>query len=268
MLQPRRSRLVLAIGTVALFAAAMTSAVFRAASLSRFAALLQRNASVTLLLAALLGGAALAAAAAFWRSAHRRTAELEKLRGQLELERSRVEAVLRLLPAGVLFADRSGKILHANDEARRIWAGRSRIVPPTTYRACRARRFDTGAALPAGEWGVTRVLRTGAVSPREHLEIDRFDGTRGEVLASSAPVRDREGTVVGAVAVLEDVLALRATVARAARARPAAPAEPSPGPPPEASGHLGGVHGSSAGSTGTREAAVAVAPGRWPSRLP
>jgi len=267
MHRPPRPRLALA-ALLALLAVALVSALFREASLSHLVELLAHHAGLALLGAALLCAAALAAWAAIWRSSHRGAAELERLRTELDLERGRLEAVLRILPAGVLFADRQGRILRANDEARRIWSGRARSRPPTTYKACRARCAQTGEALSASDWGVIRALRTGEASPRRHLEIDRFDGTRGEVLASDAPVRDRDGAVVGAVAVLEDVSALRAAGAQTAAQRGSVPAGRPPAPPPPARPSPALPQGSSAGSTGTREATVAARPGRWPSRLP
>ncbi|HVO21860.1 MAG TPA: hypothetical protein VMU15_21595 [Anaeromyxobacter sp.] len=267
MLHTPRSRLALA-ALLALLAVALASALFREASLSHLATLLERHAGVAVLGLALLCAAALAASAAILRSAHHGTAELERLRAELDLERGRLEAVLHLLPAGVLFADRQGRILRANDEARRIWSGRARSRPPTTYKACRARSADTGAALSSGEWGVFRALRTGAASPRQHLEIDRFDGTRGEVLASDAPIRDRHGAVIGAVAILEDVSALRTAVAQATAQPGTEPADLPRTPPPPAHPVPAAHQGSGAGSTGTREATVAARPGRWPSRLP
>jgi len=267
MLRPSRSRLALA-ALLALLAVALVSALSREASLSHLASLVEHHAALALLGAALLCAAALAAWTTLWRSSHRGAAERERLRAELDLERGRLEAMLRLLPAGVLFADRQGRIIRANDEARRIWSGRARSRPPTTYKACRARCAQTGAPLSPGEWGVIRALRTGEASPRQHLEIDRFDGTRGEVLASDAPVRDRDGAVVGAVAVLEDVTALRAAVAQTAAERRAEAADRSPGPPPPARPAAPPPQGSSAGSTGTREATVAARPGRWPSKLP
>jgi len=40
----------------------------------------------------------------------------------------------------------------------------------------------------------------------EVITINRFDGLRGDVLTSAAPLRDAHGAVIGAVWVLQDTV--------------------------------------------------------------
>jgi signal transduction histidine kinase len=55
------------------------------------------------------------------------------------------------------------------------------------------------------EMPLSRSLRQGEVVRSEELLLQREDGQRVSVLVSSAPIRDREGTIVAAVATMVDV---------------------------------------------------------------
>jgi PAS domain-containing protein len=210
-----RARLATAVAAVLLasLAAALLSGRLPAAELLHLTAPLGLVAAGALVLALLACGIAVAGALVAFGRAQRQEGAAAQARDELERERSRLDAVLRLLPAGVLVADASGKLLQANEEARRIWGGRSRNGAPATYRTCRARRPGTGEPIETGDWGVQRALRTGEAGPLELIEIDRFDGTRAQVLSGSAPVRGRDGALIGAVAVLQDVAGLRRAAA-------------------------------------------------------
>jgi len=135
-------------------------------------------------------------------------------RERVEAERRRLEVVLRTLPVGVFIADAAGQLIHANDEARRIWGGRAPLRGPAGFREYRARWAASGDPLEPGDWAIRRALRTGETTTGELIEIERFDGTQGTVLNNAAPIRDAEGRVVGAVAGLLDVTELRGAVAR------------------------------------------------------
>jgi PAS domain S-box-containing protein len=136
---------------------------------------------------------------------------LDALSKQAEAERRRLEAVLRTLPLGVLVADGRGQLVHANEEARRIWGGRAPLRSSAGYRA---RKADTSAPLELADWPIQRALRTGEPSKGELIEIERFDGRSRTILSNAAPIRDAEGRVVGAVAGMQDVTELRRAVAR------------------------------------------------------
>jgi signal transduction histidine kinase len=129
----------------------------------------------------------------------------------VESDRRRLEAVLRTLPAGVFIADAGGQIVHVNDAAKRIWAGKAPLRR-AGYREYRGRWAETGVALEPGDWAIQRALRTGESASGELIEIDRSDGTRGTILNNAAPIRDGEGRILGAVAALLDVTELRRAV--------------------------------------------------------
>jgi PAS domain S-box-containing protein len=142
-----------------------------------------------------------------------------RTRERIEAERRRMEAVLRTLPVGVFVSDSGGTLVHANEEAKRIWGGRAPLRGPGGHREYHGRRADTGAPLAPGEWPIARALRSGEPVERELIRIERFDGSEGLILASAAPLFSPGGAagtarkVGGAVAVLQDVTTLERTLA-------------------------------------------------------
>jgi len=118
----------------------------------------------------------------------------------------------------VFVADAGGTLVHANEEAKRIWGGRAPLRGPGGYREYRGRRADTGVPISPGEWPIARALGTGEPVERELIRIERFDGTEGLILASAAPIFTAPGSihgkVAGAVSVLQDVTTLEQALAR------------------------------------------------------
>jgi two-component system, chemotaxis family, CheB/CheR fusion protein len=131
---------------------------------------------------------------------------LRSVAESLATERSRLEAVLQNLPVGVWIADQQGRLVGKNEQADRIWSGDAPLAGSvdeyTRYEAYDAR---TGEPLAAEEYPVARALELNEpVEPLE-LRIRRFDGSEGTVLVSAAPVRDAEGTLLGAVGINIDI---------------------------------------------------------------
>jgi len=118
-------------------------------------------------------------------------------------ERRRLKAVLDALPVGAFIVDAHGKIVQINEQADRIW-GRlaSGIVD---WRSYRARWADSGEAIRFDDWPLRRSLKYGEVFLARAIEIERFDGRRGTILSSSAPVKDEWGKITGAVSVILDI---------------------------------------------------------------
>jgi PAS domain S-box-containing protein len=124
---------------------------------------------------------------------------------EAEESRERLEAVIRQLPSGVVLAEAStGSIILGNDQVNRIWRQNASVtggeVDPTQYRV---EHLD-GRPYDRSEWPLARALRGEEVIDEE-MAILRGDGTRGVISVSSAPIREPNGEVVGAVAVFDDV---------------------------------------------------------------
>ena len=127
----------------------------------------------------------------------------EHLVAQLEQERARLDTVLQQLPAGVIFAESpSGRVLVANDQVARIF----RLQPgkPVNLSECRGFRAD-GRRYQTDEWPLIRSMSKGEVVTNEDIEILRGDNSRGWLLVSSAPVRDRSGFITAAVVTFHEI---------------------------------------------------------------
>ncbi len=118
-----------------------------------------------------------------------------------------MEEVLRQMPAGVLIAEvPSGRLLLCNEQVDRIWR---HDFPPSedvaSYYQHRQGFHSDGRPYTPEEWPLVRSIRGGEVIADEEIEIQRGDGSRGTMRASSGPVRDREGRVVAAVGAYYDI---------------------------------------------------------------
>ncbi len=118
---------------------------------------------------------------------------------------SHLRAVSELLPSGIVIAQApSGRILHGNARARRILR---RDVTRTKSSSCKARAawFDAdGRLVSAAEFPLARAAAGEAVDGMG-LQFERGDGTLGWIRVSAAPVRNAAGTVVFAIATVEEV---------------------------------------------------------------
>jgi len=123
-------------------------------------------------------------------------------------EQALLEAVLRALPVGMWITDPGGHIIHKNPHIDSIWAGEGqRAAPGNIPRTYQYRNPETGQLVPPQELPMAQALAHGLAIYNTEMDIQRFDDTFGTVLASAAPVRDREGRLVGAVAALQDITA-------------------------------------------------------------
>jgi PAS domain S-box-containing protein len=122
-----------------------------------------------------------------------------------DLGRRKLEAVLAALPVGVWIADSTGRQIQSNPAAARIWAQAPPVGDPSEYGAYKAFWPATGAAVRSEDWPLARTLKTGETISAEAMDIERFDGTHGHVLASAAMILDEQGQALGAVVVGLDV---------------------------------------------------------------
>jgi PAS domain S-box-containing protein len=120
---------------------------------------------------------------------------------------ARLRAVLDSLPVGVFIADAGGRLVEVNDAARQIWGGRTPMSENITdYERYRARTKD-GRPLGPQDWPLARALSDGQTTRGEVMQIERFDGEDGVILAASAPVRTN-GEQIGGVAAILDITEL------------------------------------------------------------
>ncbi len=135
----------------------------------------------------------------------------------LDVQARRLQAVLDALPVGVFIADVSGRIVQTNSLVDDIWGGsapRPRFVEE--YSAYKGWWPETGERVKAEDWALARAVLKGETSVGEVIDIECFDGARGTILNSAAPITDENGRVIGGVAAIQDISLQRQMEIRAA----------------------------------------------------
>jgi PAS domain S-box-containing protein len=138
--------------------------------------------------------------------------EREQTMGQLDAERARLEAIIENAPEGIVVADEACRIVLTNSVADGIYAR------PVPY----GEDFESHAALvlchPDGtpydprDLPLTRSALDGETISDLEMAILWPDGQRRHLLVNSAPIRDSQGQVSGAVAVFQDITQRRRTL--------------------------------------------------------
>ena len=121
-----------------------------------------------------------------------------------EAERARLESVLRRMPIGVvLAATPDGRVLYANDAARRLSLIPMEIGSVPAQEGARAWRTD-GTELGPDDWPLIRAM-AGETVENDVVEILLADGSRRTFSLSAAPIPDPSGAVEAAVVTYSDV---------------------------------------------------------------
>ncbi len=143
--------------------------------------------------------------------------ERESLVAALELERRRLEAVIRQMPAGLVIADSEGKLILGNEQFERIlgtkFSANRMIGESDGYRAF----HPDGRPFSPGESPLAAALATGKDVRGVEIVIERGDGARRSIVANASPLRDSGGRVVAAVSTFFEVTEQRELARELAR---------------------------------------------------
>jgi PAS domain S-box-containing protein len=169
--------------------------------------------------------------------------EREAARVQAEHQADQLDRIFEAAADGLIVWDADGRLVRDNPAARRMLG--LDAAPPGFQQlrlrerlALYAARDEQGRPVPSEEWPIVYAMRgeVGAgeggvgmeagdwaeTGPEEHdVRVRAFNGRELELTCSAAPLRDREGHLVGAVTVLHD----RTERNRLAREREAARAD-------------------------------------------
>ena len=138
------------------------------------------------------------------------TAEAER-----EEALTRLQAVFDGMTDGVFIYDGDGRIQSMNQAGRELIGIDREPVHADRSPAERSQRYGIrdvqGNVLPPEQWPVTRLLRGERLSGNTAAEfmVDTLDGRAIELSFGGAPIRIKDGTIVGAVSVCRDVSARR-----------------------------------------------------------
>ncbi|HMK47848.1 MAG TPA: PAS domain S-box protein, partial [Methanocella sp.] len=137
------------------------------------------------------------------------TTERRRAEEALRNERARLQAIIDTIPIGFFIAEASGKVSVTNEEAKRIWAGVIPLERIDDYVDYIGFWPGTGERLRAEDWPAAQALLYGRTTLGVEVDIQRFDGTRGTILFSGAPVKGNDGTTIGAVVAILDITELK-----------------------------------------------------------
>ena len=117
-----------------------------------------------------------------------------------------LQAIIDSLPVGVWIADSTGKMVFINDIARKIWGGTTPFAENIKgYNRYKAWWSETGELVAAEYMPLARAIR-GETCIDKVIDFEQFDGTHGIQLVSSAPIKMSGGTIIGGVAIVQDII--------------------------------------------------------------
>jgi PAS domain S-box-containing protein len=117
---------------------------------------------------------------------------------------SLLNQIFDVLPIGLWFADKDGKLLRGNPAGVKIWGAEPSVLPDD-YGIFKARRLPSGEEITADDWALARTISTGEVIKDEMIEIKAFDGKKRVILNYTVPIIDGEGTIQGAIVMNNDI---------------------------------------------------------------
>ncbi len=115
-----------------------------------------------------------------------------------------LQKIFDILPIGLWFADKNGKLLRGNPMGKKIWGAEPK-VSPEDYGVFKARRSPSGEEIAPEDWALAHSITKGVTIENELLEIDAFDGVTRTILNFTAPVIDDNGAIQGAIVVNQDI---------------------------------------------------------------
>jgi PAS domain S-box-containing protein len=136
--------------------------------------------------------------------------EVERKTGELAAEKERLLVTLRSIGDGVIATDRQGKILLINKIAEELtgWTEEEAIGKPCSE----VFHLINKQTRKIPEDLVTRVITTGLiVGLANHTVLIARDGTERIIANSGAPIKDKDGNIIGVVLVFRDITERRKT---------------------------------------------------------
>ena len=138
----------------------------------------------------------------------RDVSEQRRIKEAMAWEAARLRAIVEAAPVGLGIVGADGEVLLRNDVLRRIWAGERPVHSIDEFESYSAFWPDTGKRLQPEDWPAARALKDGRSFADVVVDIERFDGTRGTIVLSTAPIVDND-IVLGAVTIAQDITRMR-----------------------------------------------------------
>jgi PAS domain S-box-containing protein len=133
--------------------------------------------------------------------------ETVKLYAGEAAQRVWLRSIIDQMPEGVMLLNESGGVEAMNRALLALSSAEEGAVDPWGNPAVLDMRTPDGRPISFDDYLVVRALTRGEVSTDEEHIVRLRDGRFVPVLVSAAPVRDQDGRVTGAVAVIRDITA-------------------------------------------------------------
>ncbi|HUG14307.1 MAG TPA: ATP-binding protein [Thermomicrobiales bacterium] len=137
--------------------------------------------------------------------------ENARLYQTVEREQHRLRAVLEQLPEAVMIVERDPEIVTlVNGQTSQLLGWRIETpMPLADYVAMNTRETSDGDPISDDDLPIVRAVRHGESTHLRDVLITRPDGSQITVLLNAAPTLGSEGSIIGAIAVFQDVTLIR-----------------------------------------------------------
>ena len=132
--------------------------------------------------------------------------DIANMKRAADNDASRLKTIMDVLPIGLIMSDEKGAIVAVNDIAKEIWGGSFPMAENVEgYRIYKAWEYETGKEIEPEEWAGVIALREGRTVLGQAVTVQGFDGVRRSIINNAAPIRTKEGKIVGAVVAMQDI---------------------------------------------------------------
>ena len=123
--------------------------------------------------------------------------------------RAWLASIIDQMPEGVILLNDKGGIEAMNQAVLSLSSTDTHAVDITGMGAMFEVRKPDGSPVSSDDYLVTRALTRGEVTTDQEMQVRLKDGRLVPIMGSAAPVRDDQGRITGAVAVVRDITALK-----------------------------------------------------------
>ncbi|MBA4053165.1 MAG: hypothetical protein C0490_00480 [Marivirga sp.] len=128
---------------------------------------------------------------------------------ELDDERQKLEAIIDTIPIGLVMIGNNESLILENTEWTKIWVGKPSNPSTKYFDSFKAFSGDAGKRILSSEWPSVVSLNERKELRDVILDIERFDGSKGTIVVTSAPIFNSKKEVIGAVAANLDITEFR-----------------------------------------------------------
>jgi PAS domain S-box-containing protein len=131
--------------------------------------------------------------------------ELERVTAELEMQKDRLDTVIENAPVGIVVADEQCRVLLTNPTADLLYGRSVPYSQDYESRAAMQLCYPDGTPYAPADLPLTRSALTGTSHENVETAVVWPDGQRRTLLVNTAPIRDRQDRITGAVGVFQDI---------------------------------------------------------------